>query len=187
MSYPLFRLVHIFGFIILGGGLIGVFVADLRTRQSRDIRIIAEACRYVAILYDGVVVPGAILAGLSGLLMTLESGAGFFDPPWLTGMWALFLFELVEGNTITRLHFRRMLRMSKDALAKGTVTGDLLEEQNRRLPSFTHFLDLPLFFLIVTFGGLRPSSWAFIIVGVLSGVVLGAVLYLVFTRAYRTG
>lgn len=119
------------------------------------------------------------------MMMTIQLKSGFFELPWLTGMWALFVFEFVEGNTITRVHFRRMLNLSKEALARGIMTEGLRHEQSKGLPTFTHFLDLPLFFLIVTLGGLRPSTWDFIIVGIAAGVVAGALLMLVFTRVYR--
>lgn len=185
VDYSIIKTIHITGFILLGGGLIGVFAADLRSRQKNDIVIFAEACRFVAILYDGVVVPGAILAGFSGLGLILKMNAGFFEFPWLTGMWALFAFEFVEGNTITRIHFRRMLRLSGDALAQGNMTPELKKEQARRLPAFTHYLDLPLFFLIVSFGGLRPLSWNAIALGVMLALAAGTALYVIFTSIYK--
>lgn len=185
MSYFFLKFIHIVGFILLGGGLIGVFTADLRSRQIHDIKIIAEACRYVAIFYDGVVVPGAVLVGVSGLLLTLKIKFGFLGSPWLAGMWMLFVFEFIEGNTITRIHFRRMLRLSRDALTRGIITEGLRLEQAKRLPTFTHFLDLPLFLLIVTFGGLRPSSWGFVAAGVILAVSVGAMLAFILTRIYK--
>lgn len=186
MTYQIFKFIHILGFILLGGGLIGVFIADLRSRRTRDIKVIAEACRYVALFYDAVVVPGAIFTGLSGLFLTIKGGAGFFDLPWQTGMWTLFVFEFVEGNTITRIHFRRMLKLSKDALARGAVTEGLKAEQGKKLPAFTHFFDLPLFFLIAAFGALRPSSWGAVIFGVILALSAGAVLALTLPGRYKT-
>ncbi len=185
MDDTLIKFFHIIGFVLLGGGLIGVFISDLRSRQKKDIVIFAEACGYVAIFYDGIVVPGAILLGVSGLLLTIKMNSGFFELPWLTGMWALFAFEFIEGNTITRIHFRRMLRLSRDALARGDITSELKEEQARRLPTFTHYLDLPLFFLIVSFGGLRPLSWNAIALGIMLALAAGTVLYVIFTGIYK--
>lgn len=185
MSYSVFKFIHIIGFILLGGGLIAVFMADLRSRQTHDIKIIAEACRYVALFYDGIVVPGAVLAGLSGLMLTLNLKSGFFRLPWQTGMWTLFVFEFAEGNTVTRIHFRRMLKLSREALARGAVTEGFRREQARKLPTFTHFLDLPLFFLIVSFGGLRPSTWIFMITGIILALAIGTVLSLTLPGMYK--
>lgn len=176
MSYSILRFAHIIGFILLGGGLIGVFVADLRSRRASEVKAVAEACQYVSSFYDGFVVTGAVLAGVSGLLLTLKAGLGFFQSPWQTGMWTLFVFEFAEGNTITRIHFRRMLRLSKEALANGELTGRFLYERSRKLPTFTHFLDLPLFFLIVSFGALRPAAWGSVFLWALLAVIAGTAL-----------
>jgi uncharacterized membrane protein len=66
MTYALLKLMHIIGAILLGGGLIGVWLADMRSRQSRDLKQFAEAVRNIAVFYDGVVVPGAIVLLISG-------------------------------------------------------------------------------------------------------------------------
>jgi len=100
--YLLLRLGHIAGFILLGGGLLAVFVSELRAHTTGDVHVFAEAASYTAIFYDALALPGALLVGLSGLLLIFELGLGFFEEPWLVGMWGLFLFEFVEGNTITR-------------------------------------------------------------------------------------
>lgn len=185
MGYLALKFLHIVGFVLIGGGLVGVFLADLRSRQTRDIRLVAEACRYVAIFYDGVVVPGAILAGLSGLLLTPGLGVGFFQLPWLTGMWVLFLFEFVEGNTITRIHFRRMLRLSRAALTHGGITRALQDEMGRALPTFTHYLDLPLFLVIVSLGALRPPTWSHFSLGVPLALGVAVAFTLGFPRISR--
>lgn len=185
MSYLILRFLHIVGFILLGGGLVAVFLADFRSRQTRDIRLVAEGVSYVAMFYDGVVVPGAILVGLSGLIMTLTSGFGFFGMPWLTGMWILFAFEFVEGNTITRLSFRRTLKLSRAALERGGITPELLGEMGKPISRFTHYLDLPLFFLIVSLGGLRPSTWNHFAVGIALAVLLALALMITLSRMRR--
>ena len=51
----------------MGGGLIAVWLSDLRSRQVRDLPRFAEAVRNIAMFYDGVVVPGALLLCSAGL------------------------------------------------------------------------------------------------------------------------
>ena len=127
MIYSLLRFSHLIGLVLMGAGLIGVFVSDLRSRKLRDLKLFAEAIRSVAVFYDGLVVPGALLLLLSGTWMTwlVWGGWGFLGIPWLAGMVALFVFEFIEGNTVTRLYFMRMRRLTKDALEKGLVTPEL--------------------------------------------------------------
>ena len=78
----------------------------------------AEAVRSIAVLYDGLVVPGALLLLASGtwLIVTVYGGWSFLGMPWLTGMVALFAFEFIEGNTITRLYFMRLRRVTRQAV-----------------------------------------------------------------------
>ena len=51
----------------MAGGLIGAWYADVRSRQARDLRLFAEAIRTIAVFYDGLVVPGALLLLGSGV------------------------------------------------------------------------------------------------------------------------
>jgi len=174
--YLLLRLGHIVGFIMLGGGLFAVFVSELRAYRTADVDRFAEAAWYTATLYDALVVPGALLVGSSGLLLTLELGLGFFGEPWLVGMWALFLFEFVEGNTITRMQFRRTLRRSRAALQSGRLTDRDREEARGLIGQVTHFLDVPLFLVIVYCGAMRPAGWGDVLAAIAAAVVASVAL-----------
>ena len=60
MTYAVLKLAHIIGAIPIGATLIGVWLGDMRTRESRQLARLAEAVRNIAVFYDGVVVPGAL-------------------------------------------------------------------------------------------------------------------------------
>jgi uncharacterized membrane protein len=124
MTYVVLKFVHLIGLILMGAGLIGVFVSDLRSRQLRDLPLFAETVRNIAVFYDGLVVPGALLLLATGTWLSVEfyGGWGFLNIPWLAGMVGLFAFEFIEGNTVTRLYFLKLRRLTKDALEKGYVT-----------------------------------------------------------------
>ena len=183
--YLLLRLVHIVGFITLGGGLLAVFVSELRAYRTEDVNRFAEAAWYTATFYDGLVLPGAVLVGLSGLLLILELGLGFFTEPWLVGMWGLFLFEVIEGNTITRAQFQRALRRSREALATGRLTGLDREEARTLLGRVTHFLDVPLFLVIVYCGAMRPDSWAHVLAAIAIALVATTILSVAVPKLAR--
>ena len=89
MTYNLLKFGHILGAILMGAGLVGVWMADLRSRQLRDLRQFAEAVRNIAVFYDGLVVPGALILLASG---------------WRAEDIAEAL--LVDPNTV-RTHFKR--------------------------------------------------------------------------------
>lgn len=80
MTYELLHFVHLAGMGLIAGGLIGVFVGDVRARQVRDVVRFAEVVRAMAVFYDGVVVPGALLLAASGARTTGRHWAS--RSPW---------------------------------------------------------------------------------------------------------
>lgn len=186
MTYPILKFLHLLGLVLMGAGLIGVWYADLRSRQIRELSVFAEAVRSIAVLYDGLVVPGALLLLASGtwLTVTVYGGWAFLGMPWLAGMVALFAFEVIEGNTITRLFFIRLRRLTREAVERGHITPALEEARREHVPTFTHFLDIPILFVIVMLGAMRPSTWTLFITGTALALVTAAILTLVIPRLY---
>lgn len=182
MLYTLLRFAHVVGLMLIAAGLIGVLLADLRTRQAQSLPAFAEAVRNIGIFYDGLVVPGALMLLASGTWLIVESyGWSFVTEPWLTGMVLLFAFEFIEGNTVTRVYFLRLRRLTADALRGGRLTPELDQARGAAVPSFTHFLDLPLLMLIVSLGVFRPDTWTLFVVGVLAALTVAAALTLLLT------
>ena len=191
MTYLVLRYVHLLGVTLMGAGLIGVWYADLRSRQVRgqDLPVFAELIRQIAVFYDGLVVPGALLLLGSGAWMTITvyGGWAFLGPPWLAGMMALFAFEVVEGNTITRRYFMRLRRLTRAALEQGSVPRELETARREHLPTFTHFLDLPIFFVVVALGAMRPSTWTLFLMGTALAIVVATALAVAIPRMYPFG
>ena len=187
MTYSVLKLAHIIGAMLIGAGLIGVWLCDMRSRQSRELVRFAEAVRNIAVFYDGVVVPGAVVLLTSGTWMIVEffGGWGFLSIPWLAGMVFLFVFEFVEGNTVTRLYFMRLRRLTQEALSVGSFTPELEKARAENIPTFTHFLDLPMLFLIVSLGALKPDTWTLFFVGSLVALAVATALTIVIPRIYQ--
>ena len=186
MEYSLLKFFHILGGVLIGSGLIGVWMADLRSRQLRELAPFSEAVRNIAVFYDGLVVPGALLLLISGTWMIVQfyGGWSFLQIPWLASMVGLFAFELVEGNTITRLYFMRLRRLTKSALDAGRVTPALQRARGELVPTFTHFLDLPMLFVIIALGTTQPTTWTLFFAGSFVAVALATLLTLVIPRLY---
>jgi hypothetical protein len=154
---------------------LGMSAAEL-SRQlkvpTNRITEILNGQRSITGSYDGVVVPGALVLLVSGSWMIVQffGGWNFVNVPWLAGMVALFAFEFVEGNTVTRLYFLRLRRLTQDALLVGAITPELEKARAEHVPTFTHFLDLPMLFVIIALGTLRPTTWTVFFLG--SGVAI---------------
>ena len=189
MEYAIVKFIHILGAILMGSGLIGVWLADLRSRQLHQLDPFAEAIRNIAIFYDGLVIPGAILLFISGtwLIIVFFGGWNFIQINWLNGMIILFLLEFIEGNTITRIYFMRLRRITQDALTQGDFTPELQEARGEKVSTFTHFLDLPILFLIVALGVIKPNSWMLFIVGTLIALLIAIVLTIYIPKLYPWG
>ncbi len=185
-AYLLLRFAHLLGLMLMSAGLIGVFVSDVRSRQVRDLQLFAQAVTLIAVFYDGLVVPGALLLLASGtwLIVSYHGGWDFLAVPWLAGMVLPFAFEFIEGNTITRLYFMRLRRLTREALTAGHVTPELARARSERLASFTHFLDIPILLVIVSLGALRPSDWMQFAWATALAVAAGSVLNYAIPRMY---
>jgi len=188
VSYQVLRLLHIIGAILICAGLIGVWLSDLRSRQLRDLARFGEAIRNIAVFYDGLVVPGALLLLASGtwLIVTVYGGWSFYflKIPWLAGMVILFGLEFIEGNTVTRLYFRRLRRLTLKAEAAGQVSPELERARTEALPTFTHFLDLPLLLVIVSLGATRPNTWSLFFAGMVVAILVAVALTMTLPRLY---
>jgi uncharacterized membrane protein len=189
VEYSLLKFFHLLGAVLIGGGLIGVWMADLRSRQLDELKPFSEAVRNIVVFYDGLVVPGALLLLASGTWMIAKfyGGWDFLQIPWLAGMIGLFAFELIEGNTITRLYFMRLRRLTRSALDAGDVTPELRQARGELIPTFTHFLDLPMLFLIMALGATQPTTWTLFFAGSSAAVTLATLLTLVIPRLYPWG
>jgi Predicted integral membrane protein (DUF2269) len=158
-------------------------------RQLRDLPLFAEAIRNSAVFYDGIVAPGALLLPASGAWLIIEffGGWDFLQVPWLAGMVALFAFEFMEGNTVTRLYFMRLRRLTAEALTVGDVTPELEKARAEHLPTFTHFLDMPMLFLIAALGAIRPNAWGLFFGGLVAAVLVAAFLTVSYTATLSVG
>ena len=187
-KYLLLRFAHLIGLMLISAGLIGVFVADMRSRQVRDVKLLAQAVTFIAVFYDGLVVPGALLLLASGawLIISYYGGWQFLKVPWLVGMVILFGLEFIEGNTITRLYFMRLRGLARAAVAEG-VTPELADARAEQLASFTHFLDIPILLVIVSLGALRPSDWTQFVIGIVLAVAAASLLNYFIPRLYPWG
>ncbi len=186
MSYSILVLAHIIGTVLIGAGLIGVWICDLRSRQVQELIVYSEAIRNIEVFYDGLVVPGALLLLVSGswMIASYYDGLSFLQVPWLAGMVILFLFEFIEGNTVTRLYFTRLSRLTGQSLEVGCFTEELNKAREQSAATFTHFLDIPILLIIVSLGSLKPQSWSLFFYGSIVAILTALLLTIVISRLY---
>jgi hypothetical protein len=64
------------------------------------------------------------------------------------------------------------------------VTSELEEARRHHMPTFTHFLDLPILFVIVALGATRSNTWTLFAVATVLAVGAAMILTLVIPRMY---
>ena len=98
----------------------------------------------------------------------------------------LFLFEFIEGNTITRLQFRKTLRSSREASERTDVLSEEIREEARSLINqIVHFLDIPMTVVIIYCGTVRPDSWAQVLTAIALALLVTALLVFFVPRLAR--
>jgi hypothetical protein len=85
---------------------------------------------------------------------------------------------------VTRLYFMRLRRLTKEALASGGFTTQLEEARAESVPTFTHFLDLPILFVIVSLGTLKPNTWTLFLVGLVVAIGVASTLTILVPHLY---
>ena len=100
-------------------------------------------------------------------------------------MVVLFAFEFVEGNTVTRVYFVRLRRLTQQALEEGRFTKALVEARESTTPNFTHLLDIPLYLVIVALGTTKPVTWTLFYSASAIAIVIAIALTLAMPRLYR--
>lgn len=174
---------HAIGALLLGVALVAIWLAAERVRRAQDVGALRRAARTCATIEKRMIAPGVLLLLASGTWLTAQYyGWAFTRIPWLAGMVALFVFQSVWANTVTRLHALRLRRLLEAAPANGPVTPELERTRTDPLAAFGHYLEIPLFALIVALGVLRPASWTLFVLGSAVAVQVAAAAALYASR-----
>jgi hypothetical protein len=72
--------------------------------------------------------------------------------------------------------FHAVAAPPRTALKAVHVTPQLQRARGELVPSFTHFLDLPILFLIIALGTVRPTTWALFVIGSLAAIAVATLL-----------
>ncbi len=81
----------------------------------------------------------------------------------------------------------KLRRMTREALEIGEFTPELENERSKLVPSFTHYLDLPMLFLIIALGVMKPATWSMFLTGSLIAIGLATFFTILVPRIYPWG
>lgn len=178
MTHALLTAVHLLAATVLGVAIVGVLLAGERARRAQDLVRFTDARRRVALLGRRMLVPAVLALLVTGawLVARFYGLSSVVRVPWLAAMVALFLFQSVWANAVTRPHAVRLDRLADEARRTGALTPALRKARAEIVPAFGHFVELPVYLLIMAFGALRPSAWTPVFAGCAAAALLAAAL-----------
>ncbi len=182
-TFTILKFTHIIGFVLIFSGILGIFISEWQTFSTHDARRCAEAARLTLIFRNSFIAPGSIIIIVTGIWLVLHLDMGFFEEPWLIGMWGLFAMEFVEANLVARRSNNNTVRWAQKALEAGEITEEIRSSAHGRLGLFTHFLDFPITLVMVYCGVGRPD-WTGLIIGVVLAFLASAALALTAPKRY---
>ncbi len=182
-TYTLLKFTHIIGFVLIFGGILGIFISEWHTFATNDVQTFAQAARYTLIFRNSFIAPGSIIIILPGIWFVFHLDIGFFEEPWLIGMWGLFAMEFIEANLVARRSNNRTVKWAGKAVEEGAITAEIRGQAHGWLGTFTHFFDFPITLVMVYCGVARPG-WSEIIIGIVLAVLVATTLALTIPRLH---
>ncbi len=177
MLHPTLLLVHVFGALALGTGIVGGLHADECARRALTPGQLDRALERAQRWQRRVLIPGTAALLVSGIgLVVTYYGWAFLALPWLAAMVLLYVVEAVRANTLTRRrHAVRLAELARQARVRGRFPPELEHVRRDRAAAFLRWLELTVFLLVVALGLYRPMAWSTIAVGAAVALLAAAV------------
>jgi hypothetical protein len=109
----------------MAAGIGATMLPVYRSWRSKDIQFQMAAFRQAADNETGVLLPGALLTGATGVGWGAAAGWNFFTDGWLLALWLVFLFTVFVCLPLLGLGLRRARLLSLQASKSGKVTPEL--------------------------------------------------------------
>ena len=78
----------------------------------------------------------------------------------------------------------KLRRITNEAMSNGKITPEIEKERGKSIPSFTHYLDLPILFLIIALGVIKPATWDMFLIGSLIAIGIATFFTIFIPRLY---
>lgn len=116
---------HILALLLLAAGTGSVMMPVYRAWRSKDVTFQMAAFRQAADNETGLLLPGALLTGATGIGWGAAAGWNFFTDGWLLALWIVYLLAVFVCLPLLGLGLRRARLLSLQAVKTGTVTPEL--------------------------------------------------------------
>jgi uncharacterized membrane protein len=124
-AVAVWHFLHILALLLMAAGIGAVMLPVYRSWRSTDVAAQMAAFRQAAENETGVLLPGALLSGVTGVSWGAAAGYNFFTTGWLLALWLVYLLAVFVCLPLLGIGLRRARLLSLRAAKTGAVTPEL--------------------------------------------------------------
>jgi uncharacterized membrane protein len=124
-AVTVWRLFHELALFLYAAGLGATMMPVFRAWRSKDVQDQMHAFRQAAANETGVLLPGALLSGATGVFWGSAASYNFFTDGWLLTLWLLYVVAVFICLPLLGLGLRRTRLLALQAAKTGKVTPEL--------------------------------------------------------------
>ncbi len=128
------RLGHLLALFLMMAGLGATMLPVYRSWSSKDISFQMHAFSQAAANETGLLLPGVLLTGATGVFWGSAAGYHFIRDGWLLAMWLLYVLIAGVCLPLLGLSLRRIRLFALQAAKTGKATPELEEALHDNVP-----------------------------------------------------
>ena len=124
-AVTIWHFLHICAVLLMAAGVGAVMMPVYRAWRAKDVRFQMAAFRQAADNETGVLLPGALLSGATGVGWGAAADWNFVKDGWLLALWLVYLLTVFICLPLLGLGLRRARLLSLQAAKTGEITPEL--------------------------------------------------------------
>jgi uncharacterized membrane protein len=124
-AVTIWHFLHVLSLFMLMAGTGATMMPVYRAWRSKDVRFQMASFRQAADNETGLLLPGALLAGATGVGWGAAAGWNFFTTGWLAALCVCYLLAVFVCLPLLGLGLRRARLLSLQAAKTGRITPEL--------------------------------------------------------------
>jgi uncharacterized membrane protein len=124
-AITLWKLLHELSLLLYAAGLGATMMPVYRAWRSTDVPLQMHAFQQAAANETGVLLPGALLTGATGVFWGAAAGYNFITTGWLLALWLLYVVAVFVCLPLLGLGLRRARLLSLQAGKTGRISPEL--------------------------------------------------------------
>ncbi len=121
----IWRFLHTLTLLWFAAGIGATMLPIYRAHRSRDVSFQMHAFGQAADHETSVLLPGALLSGITGVFWGAAAGYNFFTTGWLVALWLCYIVAVFVCLPLLGLGLRRTRLLSLQAAKTGRMTPEL--------------------------------------------------------------